>query len=130
MDTNEPDMIKIEDVVTNAISDIIRDPTPNEESRFFSKLNPSAMPMYPQPYHFSNFKYEPQEPSYQPAGFWQSDQYYNLFPTKVVRASNIDVTVTENDICENLGHFGGISHIVLKPRHAFIEFDSKETAQK
>jgi RNA recognition motif-containing protein len=130
MDTSEPDMTQIEDVVTNAISDIIRDPTPNEESRFFSKLNPSAMPMYGKPYHYSTFQYEPQEYIYQPTGLWHDDQYYNYFPTKVINATNLTETTTENDLREKLGQYGNIFQIVLNNWHALIEFDCKEAAQK
>lgn len=130
MDTHETEMLKIDDMVTSAISDIIRDPTPHEESRFFSKFNPPPRPVYAIPGAETYVQVMNQEYFYPESSFYPIDNYITVFPTKVVQATNLHKSTSESDLSELLSQFGNINQIVLNYQHAYIEFENKESAQK
>lgn len=130
MDTKESDTTEISDMVSSAISDIIRDPTPHEESRFFSKLKVFKPAFYNNSNDFPEIQYTPQELHYKPSNLYYSKDSPKLYSTKVVTANNLDLSTTETDISEGLDQFGVVANVVKKYKHAYIEFENKEAAEK
>lgn len=123
-------MLKIDDMVTSVISDIIRDPTPHEESRFFTKVLAPSIPAIYNPNDISDIEQKPHESSYSTSFLNQNYYYGTCSSSRVIKASNLEENTTEDQVWQELVQFGKITNIVLNRWHAVIEFDSKEAAQK
>ena len=116
----------------NAIFETIRDPKPNETSRFLTIIDSptnseegtrSDTKDFINPF-FNVSNNKPKMPEEVKTG--------SYFPTKVVLAKNLPINSTELDlhsVCEVYGVVKKV-FILIQINNAFIEFETKEGAQK
>lgn len=115
-----------------ALFNIMRDPKPDETSRFLSildsptnsdgdgrKLSNDFSSAFLD--HTSNEPYKTEEIKKTPG-----------FPTKVVLAKNLPINSNELDLYTICGMFGEVKKVLLKPQNttAYVEFETKQGAQK